>query len=204
MVIAEYIFLKDFVEAESKTKEEFINKAFDAFVNSGYSVNREDMFAIIYLEKEHFVKELNKAMMSYIELSKYLLNRLSRISNEIYFFSPKFRKLHKENIDLCNMAIQIIDKLKKPSIHFDLFLKNESSNVVAVTKFVKELNEYFFKIVGNKNRTVAWKEKMNEFSELLNKFVCAVNKQEYKKQDNQPFYQSYAMLNNDIKKSGEF
>lgn len=190
LIVAEYIFLRGYLETNDEAKKEFINRATKAFVNSGYKANTEDIMPTINMEIDSFERAIVKTMMSYIEFSKYLSDRLIRISNEIYFFSKSMRKSHKENIEMCNMVIQAIEKVARPAMHFDLYLKRESSNIVIVTKLVKELNSYFFKIERKNNITLAWKEKMNEYNNLLNQFICAFNGKKYKKQEYSPFYQS--------------
>lgn len=187
LIIAEYIFLKPMFEFDKKGKEEFVAKATNVFTRNGYSISGKDILAIINFEIEHFEKSITKAMMSYVELSKYVLNRLYRTSNDIFFFSVFARKFHKENIELCDMTKQMLEKVARPSLHFDLLLKKESSNIIVITNLIKNLNEYFFRIDRNKNITLAWKEKTNEFNELLNRFISVVEKREYKKRDYQPF-----------------
>ena len=190
LIIAEYIFSRNYLENDDKAKRDFAVKATKAFACSGYKTKTKDIIAIINTEIDSFEKNITKSIMSYVEFSKYLSNRLTRIAGEIYYFSYMMRKTHKENIELSDMVNSIIKRVAKTSMHFDFFLKKEASNIFIVTKLVKELNSYFFKIERKNNITLAWKEKMNEYNDLLNQFICAFNGKKYKKQEYSPFYQS--------------
>lgn len=194
LIIAEYLFSKEFIGLDKNVKDGFIQRAVKAFNEQGWNIGSNDVLACIENESKSFEEKITKSMISYIELSNYLINRMIKLSNDIYFFSPLMRKHHKENEELLNMANDVIRMSASPSQHFSYFLKKEMSNIFAVTKFLEDLNNYIFKIKKINNGVVVWKEKMNSFNELLNKFICAVNHKKYAKQEYPPFFEFYSIF----------
>ena len=176
LIIAEYLNTKNYLDMDNHNKDEFIKRAVDAFDKQGWNVGSSDIMNIIKSESKAFETNLNKSIISYVNLSSYLLNRLINISDDIYFFSLRMRRKHKENTELCKMAKDVLSFVTSTSHYFSLYLKKEFSNIFAATKFLQDLNCFIFRIDVLENGIVAWKEKMNDFNELLNKFICAINR----------------------------
>lgn len=193
LIIAEYLYVKDFLNNDNENKEKFIKRAADAFNKQRWNVTPANVLYFIDAESKTFETNLNKSMFSYINLSNYLTDRLIDISNDIYFFCPLMRWKHKENNELCKMAIEIINYVATPSRHFSSYLNKETSNIFAVTKFLQDINNFIFKIKVLENGIVAWKEKMNNFNEQLNKFICSVNRKKYIKKEYEPFFETFSM-----------
>lgn len=196
LIIAEYIYTKDFINHDNDAKEGYVKRAIKAFNEQGWKCDSNDILFCIENESKSFKKNLTNSMLSYIELSNYLYDRMVKVSSDIYFLFPITRKKRKENFELCEMTNEIIKKCTEASLHFSFYLNKETSNIFVITKLMQDLNNYIFKIEKKDNRILAWKEKMNSLNDLLNKFICAVNKKKYVKQEYSPFFGTILFLDN--------
>lgn len=196
---AQFIFLESLFEHDEFQRKEFIAKARQKLLLEGIKLSESGTIPFFKLEAPPFKKQLVETMMSYVDVSKYRLNKLWKVSSNIFFLNPWFNKKHKENYQLCEKADELFSLISSKSLHFNMYLKGDFTNTYQMAIFVKELNNKVFKIEKNDNAVRAWEDSFNNLLDSLNKYMNLTLKMKYIKLENKPFYCSIINTPNENK-----
>lgn len=185
---AEFIFLESLLENDSFQKEEFITKARQKLLSIGIKLSDGGTIPFFKLEAPAFKKQLIEAMMTYADVSRHRLNRLWKVSSNIFFLNPVFNKKHKENYQMCKKADELFSLVASKSLHFNMYLKGDVSNFYQMAIFIKELNNKIFRVEKNGNIVRAWEEAFNNLLDSLNQYMNLTLKTKYTNSEKKPFY----------------
>lgn len=194
-VVAKFIALEALFKDDDFERKAFCETAKAELEKVGIRISVEGVIPFLQLEADSFKKKLIETIMSYLDVSKYRLNRLWRITTSIYFASPFLNKTHKEYLKLFEEADSLIKAISFKSLHFDMFIKKEIGNVYQMTKYVNALNERLYRIEKNDGATMAWEETFNNLLNRLNKLIDSKANKNYQTVDEKPFYYSKTTFN---------
>ena len=196
-IVAKYIMLKDLLVHDEYQKSKFCEEARKELSETGIKISKDGVIPFLELESSPFEKRLTEAMLTYMDVSKFRMSKLWKTASSIHFLNPFFNRKHKEHLELCQEADEMIRAVSIKSLHFNMYLKKEIGNTYQMANYIKELNQLVFRVEKNENVTNAWEEKFNILSDKLNRFISVTQKTKYIKNENKPFYTSVINRQND-------
>lgn len=183
---AKYISLQSLFDEDEKERRAFCIETKKELAKAGINVDEKNVIMFLKLESDSFKKRLTESMLSYINVSKYNIKRLFRLSNSIYFINNKYKK-HSHLYDEVETLYRLISS---KSLLFEDHIKSNAGNVYQMVEFIKELNKQIFRIEKSPNHKVAWDEKYHSLSNKLICFYNLVMKNKKQTKEDKPIYES--------------
>ena len=195
-VVAKYNFVKLLIENDIYEEQSFTKTSIEELKKDGVNIDEKSLKIFLELEFDPLKKLAEKAMESYVRLSHFCTNSIWRAGRDIYYFLSRNRKMHREQMELCRQADDLIRLLGVKAIHFNGYLKENIGNLHQMLSYIDELNHKFYTIKKDGDCTYAWETVFEDLLDRLNTFLSFATKTEYDKREKTPFYFSSKNVDN--------